>query len=410
MFHEVRLASSRDIPGIMEIEQSSFPLPWDIETISACVESPSCRTWTSRIKEKITGYTTAELDSGTLHILNLAVRDVYRNQGIAMDLLRSAEQWGQRLGAAISYLEVRETALPAMSLYSKAGYVKTRTMENYYPDGENGLEFQKKLHHNVVSSHMAKKIVSRCRTIPRVGVILGSGLSWLADEFEPGCEFSYEELLGDSAPEIAGHPGKLVFSGCGRFIFMLGRRHYYQGYSGDEISMLPGVLADLGVSVWILTTSSGAVDTELQPGDVVLFRDHANFSGCIPESAVGRIRKSTYSAMLEQVAEKAATETGTRLRKGVFACVSGPAYETSAEIRYLRNKGFSTVSMSTVPTALLLSSRGFEVAAVSLVTNAVSPGAVLSHSEVLSSQEKIREMQGAFLSSFITEAASIELR
>ncbi len=410
MFHEVRPAFSRDIPGIMDIERSSFAFPWDIETIAACVESPSYRTWVSRNKGKVTGYITAELDAGTLHILNLAVRDVFRNQGIAMDLLRNTEHWGQRLGATISYLEVRESALPALSLYFKTGYAETRKIENYYPDGESGLELKKQLHHNVVSSVIAEKIVSRCRTVPSVGVVLGSGLSWLADEFETACEFTYEELLGDSAPEIPGHPGKLIFSGCGRFDFMLGRRHYYQGYSGDEISMLPGVLADLGVSIWILTTSSGAVDPGLRPGDSVLFTDHANFSGCVPKSDVGRIRRSAYSSMLARVAEKAAIESGTTLKKGVFACVSGPAYETSAEIEYLRNKGFSTVSMSTVPTALLLSSRGFEVAAVSLVTNAVTPGAVLDHSEVLSSQEKIREMQGAFLSSFITKAVSIELQ
>ncbi len=410
MFPEIRLASTDDISGIMDIEQSSFPCPWDMETILSCIVFPSFRTWASRLEGRITGYVTAELDSNRLHIVNLAVSDVFRRKGLATDLLRTAEEWGRRLGASISHLEVRVSSLPALTLYEKSGYGRTRFIENYYPDGEDGLEFQKTLHPYSDLAIIAERIISRCDTIPSVGVVLGSGLSWLADEFGTAIEISYGELLGDSDPGVAGHPGKLTFSRCGRFVFMLGRRHHYQGYTGDEISTLPGVLGDLGVSAWILTSSSGAVDTELRPGDAVLFRDHVNFTGCVPQSAGCRIRKSAYSSKLRKAAEEAAGRTGTELKEGVFACTSGPAYETSAEIKYLHEKLFSTVSMSTVPEVLLLSSRGFDVAAVSLVTNATSPGVVLTHEEVLSSQEAVRRKQGAFLSSFIQEAALIELQ
>ncbi len=394
----------------MDIENQSFPCPWDTETISACIESPSFRTWTSRVDGKVAGYITAQLDASGLHIVNLAAGEDKRRQGLATCLLQTAESWGRRLGATVSFLEVRESSLPALTLYEKNGYIRTRFIGSYYPDGEDGLQFRKTIHPDRVASTIAERIISRCTIIPPVGVILGSGLSWLVEEFGSVLEISYEELLGESSPDVPGHPGKISFSRCGRFVFMLGRLHHYQGYIGDEISLLPGVLGDLGVTAWILTSSSGAVDTELRPGDAVLFRDHVNFAGCVPECMCGRIRRSVYSDRLRKAAEKAASRTGTELKEGVFACVSGPAYETSAEIKFLKNNCFSTVSMSTVPEALLLSSRGFDVAALSLVTNAASPEAVVTHEEVLSSQGKIRKKQEAFLASFVREVASVELQ
>ncbi|MEN8207902.1 MAG: GNAT family N-acetyltransferase [Candidatus Fermentibacteria bacterium] len=410
MYPEIRLASISDVPGIISIENQAFPFPWDTETITACIESPSLRTWVSRLDGRVAGYITAQLDVSGLHIVNLAADEEKRRLGLATCLLQTAESWGCRLGAAVSFLEVRESALPAMSLYEENAYVRTRLVTDYYPDGENGVEFRKTIHPDSNTAAIAGRIRSRCAVIPPVGVILGSGLSWLAEGFGSELEISYEELFGESGSEVPGHPGTMSFSSCGRFLFLLGRRHHYQGYAGDEISVLPGVLGDLGVSAWILTSSSGAVDTDLRPGDAVLFRDHVNFAGCVPESTCGRVRRSVYSDRLRTAAEYAASRTGTKLLEGVFASVSGPAYETSAEIKYLKNNCFSTVSMSTVPEALLLSSRGFDVAALSLVTNAASPEAVVTHEEVLSSQGKVRVKQEAFLASFIREAALIELQ
>jgi purine-nucleoside phosphorylase len=410
LYPEIRLASILDVPGIMSIENQAFPCPWDTETITACIESPSLRTWTSRLDGRVAGYITARLDVSGLHIVNLAADEDKRRLGLATCLLQTAESWGCRLGAAVSFLEVRESALPALALYTENNYKRTRLIRRYYPDGENGVEFRKTIHPDSNTSAIAERIISRCSMIPPVGVILGSGLSWLAEGFGVESEISYEELLGESGTEVPGHPGKISFSSCGRFLFMLGRRHHYQGYAGNEISLLPGVLGDLGIRAWILTSSSGAVDPELRPGDALLFIDHVNFAGCVPEGTCGRVRKSVYSDRLRKAAKKAARRTGTELREGVFASVSGPVYETSAEIKFLKSNGFSTVSMSTVPEALLLSARGFDVAALSLVTNAASPEAVVTHEEVLSSQEKVRLKQEAFLTSFIREAVSVELQ
>jgi len=409
LFPEIRVASAYDIPAIMDIETDSFPCPWDLETITACVRSSCFRTWTSRLAGRITGYVTAEFDEERLHIVNLAVDSCFRRMGHGSCLIKAAESWGEQLGADVSILEVRASDLPAVGLYKQSDYMRSRLLKNYYPDGEDGLEYMKDICPDGVTSALARKIARMGQSVPSIGVILGSGLSWLSDGFGSLSEAGFSDLLGESCPEIPGHPGKISFSGCGRFVFLLGRFHHYQGYSGDAISLLPGVLGDLGVTSWILTTSSGAVDTSLRPGDAVLFEDHVNFCGCVPESVTGRIRRSVYSRRLKNAARSAARKTGTDLREGVFASVSGPAYETSAEIEFLGEHHFSTVSMSTVPEALFLSSRGFDVAAVSLVTNAASPGSVLTHEEVLSSQVDVRKKQEAFLSSFIREAAAVEV-
>jgi purine-nucleoside phosphorylase len=394
---------------MMEIENLSFPSPWERDVLLQCILGMSCRTWTARTGGGIAGYVSCRLHGGSLHIINLAVHPGHRRSGFATSLMRTAESWGERLGVTLSNLEVRESSFPARHLYEMAGYRVTDHLEYYYDDGEAALTMEKDLVPDSTTSGMAGRIAECCRTIPPVGVVLGSGLSWLAEGIGIGSTMSYRSIMGTSTQELPGHPGRLAFSSCGSFVFLQGRRHHYQGYSAREISLLPMVLADMGVRFWILTTSSGAVDPLLRPGDAVLFRDHVNFTGCVPETVYSRIRPSVYSGLLREKALEASRDTGTDLREGVFACVSGPAYETSAEIMFLQRKGISTVSMSTSPEALYLASMGMEVAGLSMVTNSASPGAVLTHEEVLASQERIREKQGAFMGSFLGKVAGIGL-
>ncbi|MBN2587469.1 MAG: GNAT family N-acetyltransferase [Candidatus Fermentibacteraceae bacterium] len=410
MYPELRLASRTDIPAMLEIEQLSFSCPWDWETLSSCIGSPACRTWTARMKGVVRGYVSACLETEGLHIVNLAVHPSYRRKGLASALLDTAEGWGERLGAVSALLEVRTGAVAARELYDQRAYRELERLEGYYPDGEDGLLLVRSLVPREDTAAMAWRIMERCGKVPATGVVLGSGLSWLAEESGIRCSLDYGDVMEESSSQVPGHPGRLVFSECGRFVFLLGRRHHYQGYSDDQISVLPGILGDLGVSRWILTSSSGAVDPSLKPGDAVLFRDHVNFTGCVPSSGPWRIRPSVYSRLLAAAARDAALESGTVVREGLFACVSGPAYETSAEIEFLNGKGFSTVSMSTVPEALLLSSMGFEVSAVSLITNEAAPGAVLTHEEVLASQGRVHAMQGKFMSAFLRKAASFGLQ
>ena len=410
MCAELRIASNKDIPEILEIENECFPCPWNAEQISTCVETPFFRTWTARSNGRIAGYVTANLVLDELHVINLAVRAEFRRQGIGTLLLKTAEYWGERLGVATSRLEVRKSSRSAIELYARNGYRHIGHIDNYYPDGEEALEFQATLLPDKTAAGIARSIVRFSESIPRVGIVLGSGLSWLADSFGNGSEIPYSEIAGFSHNRLPGHPGKLVFSRCGDFVFLLGRRHHYQGYSGDQVSLLPGVLADLGVLSWVLMSSSGAVDPTLDCGDIIVFSDHVNFSGCIPESTTGRVGRSVYSEELLELALSIASETGASVDKGVFACVSGPAYETSSEIQFLRRSGISSVSMSTVPEALMLSTRGFDVVALSLITNAVSPGEKVTHDEVLASQTVIQRKQKEFLTAFLREIVARELR
>ena len=358
MCAELRIASNRDVPEILEIERECFPYPWSAEQIADCVNAPLFRTWTARINGKIAGYLTANLVSEEIHIINLAIREKFRNMGIGSLLLETGNSWGERLGASVSRLEVRESSKPAITFYLRNGYRQTGHLVRYYPDGEDGLKFQALMNPVEKNLSIARSVIPFLDRIPRVGVVLGSGLSWLADSFGNGIEISYSEITGFSAERLPGHSGKLVLSRCGNFMFLLGRRHYYQGYSGDQISLLPGVLGDLGVLSWVLMSSSGALDSNLDRGDIIVFSDHVNFSACIPESTKGRVGQSVYSEELGDLALSIASEIGSSVDKGVFACVSGPAYETSSEIRFLRRKGISSVSMSTVQEAFLLSSRG----------------------------------------------------
>ncbi len=410
MCAELRIASSRDIPEILEIEKECFPCPWNTEQISACMNTPLFRTWTARTDERIAGYLSANLASEEIHIVNLAIREKFRNMGIGSLLLRTANAWGERLGVSVSRLEVRESSKPAIALYLRNGYTQTGQLNCYYPDGEDALEFQLLLNPGEKFLDIARSVVNFSDRIPRVGVVLGSGLSWLADSFGNGKEITYSEIAGFSHDVLPGHPGKLVISECGNFAFLLGRRHHYQGYSGDQVSLLPGVLGDLGVSSWVLMSSSGAVDQTLDCGDIVVFSDHVNFSGCIPESTTGRVGRSVYSVELRELALSIASKIGASIAEGVFACVSGPAYETSSEIQFLRGRGILSVSMSTVPEALMLSSRGLDVVALSLITTAVLPGEEVTHDEVLASQTVIRKKQERFLIAFLKGIAVRELR
>jgi purine-nucleoside phosphorylase len=405
MYPDVRLASTSDVKRMLEIEERSFPSPWDRELLLECIMGPGCRTWTAVSDGILTGYVSCRLEPDGLHILNLAVHPSHRGMGFASALLQHSEDWGSRLGAHRVFLEVREGSLPARRLYSKRGYSVACSLGEYYSDGSKGLRLEKGIRPDFETARMAEAIAGRCDTIPSVGVVLGSGLAWLAEETGVNFRIGYDEIMESSLPEVPGHPGELAFSSCGRYVFLLGRRHHYQGYGGTEISILQTVLCDLGVRYWILTSSSGAVDPSLEPGDAVLFRDHVNFTGCIPDMVRGRVRPSVYSERLRDAAKNAAEEAGTDLGDGVFACVSGPAYETSVEIDFLQRKGISTVSMSTAPEALRISSLGMEVAGLSLVTNSAVPGAVLTHEEVLSTQSRIRKVQGRFLQAFLRRAA-----
>jgi len=397
--HDLRLATPKVLADVMRMEQAIFPDPWPKWAFRRVLASPGILFLCATLRGETAGYAIAETDTHGLHITNLAVAEGARGKGVGRALMEALEGWGRRLGMEEFRLEVRESNTGAIDFYRHLGYSLKSRIHGYYGGRCDAMLMSRRMKpvgSETARASLARALSERLFGVPRVGVVLGSGLSWLARSFGVSAEVENSELPGMSGSDLPGHPGKLIQSADGRLVFLMGRRHGYQGYSGDEIALLPGALADLGVADWVLTSSSGAVDPALSVGDALLFTDHMNLSGTVCSRPSGR-PAPCYDADIRRGALKLAEELGSPVSEGVFACCSGPEYETAAEIGVLRRMGASTVSMSTAPEALALSAQGCRVLAMSLVTNAADPKGSVSHEEVLDAQKLVSEKQGEFL-------------
>jgi purine-nucleoside phosphorylase len=229
---------------------------------------------------------------------------------------------------------------------------------------------------------------------PQVFLVLGSGLSGLADCVEKGISIRFSEIPGFPDPGVEGHAGRLVFGEVEgrRVLAQAGRFHFYEGYDPEVIVAPVRIAAQLGCETVILTNASGSVSPELLPGSILLLEDHLNLMFRSPlrgPVANGEERfpdmSDPYDPELRGLARKVALEAGIPLRTGVYAAILGPSYETPAEVRFLRHSGADAVGMSTVPEAITARALGLRVLAYSLVTNmaaGLGEGS-LDHSEVI---------------------------
>ncbi|YBV95574.1 purine-nucleoside phosphorylase [Phyllobacteriaceae bacterium JZ32] len=237
----------------------------------------------------------------------------------------------------------------------------------------------------------ANRIEARLKgSVPKLAIVLGSGLGGVVDAVEDAVRFSYAELPGFPASGVTGHAGELIFGRLsGKPVFILsGRAHYYE--HGNPAAMRPALetLKVLGVETLILTNAAGSVREDLAPGSVMLIDDHINYSGLNPligEPSDARFIGMTaaYDPGLKDAFEAAAAKAGEALPRGVYMWFSGPSFETPAEIRMARLLGADAVGMSTVPEVILARFLGLRVAACSVITNfgAGMTGAELSHQE-----------------------------
>jgi purine-nucleoside phosphorylase len=227
---------------------------------------------------------------------------------------------------------------------------------------------------------------------PQTAVILGSGLSGVVDGlgFE---EIPYGSIEEFPKPTVHGHKGVMCLSE--RAAVMAGRFHYYEGHPMDDVVLPIFVLKELGVKTLILTNAAGAVNTDYAPGDLVVIRDHLNlmgtnaFIGPNPAKTDGTAygdrffdMSEVYSTELRATVRKIA---GKDLKEGVYAALTGPSYETPAEIKYLRAIGADLIGMSTVPEATAARYLGMKVVGISCVTN-MAAGILqqsLAHDEVV---------------------------
>lgn len=225
---------------------------------------------------------------------------------------------------------------------------------------------------------------------PELALVLGSGLGSLAGEVEDAVRIPYGELPGFPQSGVTGHAGEVVagrLSGT-EVLVLSGRAHYYE--HGNAAAMRPVLetLAGIGIGKLLLTNAAGSLHPEMPPGSVMMITDHINFSGTNPLFGEPTDRRfvgmtEAYDADLRAALKRAAEATGTALHEGVYMWLSGPSFETPAEIRMVRVLGADAVGMSTVPEVILARFLGLKVAACSVITNLAAgmTGQELSHEE-----------------------------
>ena len=227
-----------------------------------------------------------------------------------------------------------------------------------------------------------------------VALVLGSGLSDFAAGLPDAIEIPYGELPGFAVPKVAGHGGSLYSAEVegGFALVFAGRVHYYEGWPLDKVVAGVRTAVMAGAGTVVLTNAAGGVNPAFSPGDLVLISDHLNLTAANPLIGTNDDRLGTrfpdltdlYSTELRSLTKGVGDELGVDLQEGVYAWLTGPTYETPAEIEMVRRMGGDLVGMSTVPEAIAARHMGASVMGISLCTNlaaGISP-TPLSHDEV----------------------------
>jgi purine-nucleoside phosphorylase len=245
---------------------------------------------------------------------------------------------------------------------------------------------------------VADVIRARLKTRPKVGMVLGSGLGDLADLVEDAARVPFAEIPSWPAPTVQGHAGMLI---AGRLygadvIVQQGRVHYYEGRSMQEVTLPVRVMKRLGVDILILTNAAGAIHPDFNPGDVMLITDHIAMIGM---AGMNPLRgpnldelgprfpdmSQVYDRELADRVRHAAQAEGIPLREGVYCGLSGPSFETPADLRFLRIIGADAVGMSTVPEAIVARHASMRVLGLSGISNKANldGSTITTHEEVL---------------------------
>lgn len=235
-------------------------------------------------------------------------------------------------------------------------------------------------------TYIASKITGRS---PKIALVLGSGLGDFADQVKDRIEIDYADIPHFHKTSVKGHKGKIV---CGKLegvevIVMQGRFHSYEGHSQETVVLPVRTLGLLGVETLILTNAAGGINPKFSPGDLVCLTDHINLTGNNPligsnDSEMGERfpdMSGAYRPELNKILHNCASELEIELKGGVYAAVSGPSYETPAEVNMLGILGADLVGMSTIAETIAAHHMGIQVCAISCVTNLA---AGLSHEKL----------------------------
>ena len=256
-------------------------------------------------------------------------------------------------------------------------------------------------------------LMQRVRILPELGVILGSGLGAFADLVQDKQVIPYSDIPHFPISTVEGHAGQLVFGNVeGRkVVVMQGRFHYYEGYTMHEVTFPIRVMQELGVTGLVVTNAAGGINPDFNPGDLILIKDHLNMMGDNPLRGANLSNlgprfpdlSEAYNLDWRQKALVIARELGINPLEGVYAAMSGPNYETPAEIRFLRSIGADMVGMSTVPEVIVANHGGMRVLGISCVTN-MAAGILdqkLSHVEVMETATRIEKQFVHFVQAIV---------
>jgi purine-nucleoside phosphorylase len=254
------------------------------------------------------------------------------------------------------------------------------------------------------------ELTAACReSAPQAVVVLGSGLGPLAECVRPSMTVPFAHIPGLPAASIVGHAGSLLLGGWAgrRVLVFAGRLHYYEGHSWEVVVRPIQLAAQLGVRTAILTNAAGGIADPLVPGSLMAIRDHLEWTRPYwwrqpGPGGLGAPRPSPYSPRLLAALRETAVAAGVELHQGIYAAVTGPAYETPAEIRALRAWGADAVGMSTAREVQAGVEAGLECAAISCITNRAAglTAAPLNHEDVLSVASRQAERMAALLEKF----------
>jgi purine-nucleoside phosphorylase len=249
------------------------------------------------------------------------------------------------------------------------------------------------------------------RPRPTLAIVLGSGFHHVLTALKVEKKISYAKIPGFPRPTVSGHAGELYFGTLGGTPVMVlsGRAHFYEGHPMERVTFAVRTLAAYGIRDLLLTNAAGGLNRKFRAGDFMMLTDHINLMGTNPlrgEAIPGLPRfvdlTQTYDAGLSKLLRTAANECKVKLQAGVYLAVSGPSYETPAEIRAFARLGADAVGMSTVPEAIVARQCGVNVAGVSCITNLAAGISKenLSHAEVLETAERVKTVAASVLKNF----------
>src|SRR5271170_324301 len=264
---------------------------------------------------------------------------------------------------------------------------------------------------NVTSQAAAAYLKKVSPLRPSLAIVLGSGFHHALTELRVAKKISYAKIPGFPKPTVSGHAGELYFGHLGKtpVIVLSGRAHFYEGHEMERVTFATRTLAAFGITDLLLTNAAGGINKNFRPGDFMVITDHINCMGTNPLRGAhipGLLRfvdlTETYDKKLRELLFRAGKISKLKLQRGIYLAVSGPTYETPAEIRAFVRLGADAVGMSTVPEAIVARQCGLKVAGISCITNlaaGISKGN-LSHAEVLETAERVKKFGAQLIKNF----------